>query len=107
MLYDNELKTVTKRDGSVVPFDRMEIFHQLEDVFKVVDGQVTKDDMQLINQVTDFVEYVLNDGVSTFEIQIEVENTLMDTHRKDVAKLFIIRGYQKENQRGQKDGVAH
>lgn len=98
MLYGHDIRYVKKRDGSVELFDKSKITKTLSDVFTRVDGTITRDSQMLVNEITQFINYITDSGTPTAKIQTMIEDSLMDSHRKDVARIFIISGYLKHIQ---------
>ena len=84
---------VIKRDGSTVPFDRKKIVNAILKAFMEVDGQIyeaeTAEDIALeIEQ--------RNTNMSVEEIQDLVEEILMQSERRDVARAYVRYRYRKE-----------
>lgn len=83
---------VTKRDGRAVEFDRSKIVVAIEKAFQEVDHTIEKGTI-IANEVADYIE-ASNKDYSVEEIQDIVEDKLMESDRKDVAKTYII--YREE-----------
>ena len=88
---------VIKRNGDIVPFDAERIVKAINKAFLEVDGQIyetdTSSDIALeIGQRAD----KLNRPFSVEEIQDMVEDYLMRSERKDVARAYIRYRYKKE-----------
>ena len=79
---------VTKRDGRVVIFDKSRIENAIRKAF-IEAGGVTEDDENLIKKIADSVASI-DKNLNVEEIQDLVEEKLMKSRRKDVAKLYII-----------------
>ena len=79
---------VTKRDGRVVIFDKSRIENAIRKAF-IEAGGVTEDDESLIKKIADSVASIDKD-LNVEEIQDLVEDKLMKSRRKDVAKLYIL-----------------
>ena len=81
--------TVQKRDGRVVEFDGSKIVHAVEAAFKDVDGEITS---AAHDKALEIARYVasLNKTMNVEEIQDIVEEKLMASKRKDVARVYII-----------------
>ena len=79
---------VTKRDGRVVIFDKSRIENAIRKAF-IEAGGVTEDDENLIKKIADSVASIDKD-LNVEEIQDLVEDKLMKSRRKDVAKLYIL-----------------
>ncbi len=92
---------VLKRNGELVPFDGERIVNAINRAFCEVDGQLyetdTATDIALeIGQKAD----KLNRPFTVEEIQDMVEDYLMRSERKDVARAYIRYRYKKEVARG-------
>ena len=79
---------VTKRDGRVVIFDKSRIENAVRKAF-IEAGGVTEDDENLIKKIADSVASI-DKNLNVEEIQDLVEDKLMKSRRKDVAKLYIL-----------------
>lgn len=81
---------VAKRDGRSVVFDRDKIKNAVLKAFEEVDGEITQESK---NKSSDIASYIANqekEELSVEEIQDMVEEKLMQSRRKDVAKAFIL-----------------
>lgn len=81
---------IIKRDGRSVVFDRDKIKNAVLKAFKEVDGEITQESK---NKSSDIASYIANqekEELSVEEIQDMVEEKLMQSRRKDVAKAFIL-----------------
>ena len=81
---------VIKRDGRCVEFNKVKIRDAVLGAFKEVDGEITP---EAKNKACDIANYINN--LSDYEISVEdiqniVEEKLMASRRKDVARAFII-----------------
>ena len=82
---------VEKRDGRKVEFDEKKVRKALESSFIAVDGALTQEDNELINKIVERVtKNCANKNCSVEEIQNLIENRLMASARKDVARAYII-----------------
>lgn len=79
---------VTKRDGRVVTFDKSRIENAIRKAFSEI-GDISEEDSKIINRITDEVASIKKD-LSVEEIQDIVEEKLMKSRRKDVAKRYIL-----------------
>lgn len=79
---------VTKRDGRVVAFDKSRIENAIRKAFSEV-GDISEDDSKLIDKIADEIASIKKD-LSVEEIQDIVEEKLMKSRRKDVAKRYIL-----------------
>ena len=102
---------VLKRDGTKVPFEKEKIINAILKAFKAVDGEITEYAQSKAENIADYIEQfnfttnanieytddystihekVANTKYATVEkIQDLVENGLMATKRKDVARAYI------------------
>ena len=96
---------IKKRNGIVVPFDRERIINAINKAFIEVDGELYEDDTA--NDIADEIKYAVktSDDVGSVEkIQDMVEDFLMKSERRDVAKAYIRYRYKREIARkGQDD----
>ena len=96
---------IVKRNGNVVPFDKDKIVQAINKAFIEVDGQVYEDDTSnsIADDIQRRVEYLNSTRISVENIQDMVEEYLMESERKDVARAYIRYRYKKEVARGYKD----
>lgn len=89
---------VTKRDGTVVPFNKEKIINAINAAFIEVDGMLYEDDTttDIANDIEDYFKYQDGNGCSVEDIQDMVENYLMRSERPDVARAYIRYRYKKE-----------
>ena len=88
---------IRKRNGTLVPFDKQRIIDAINKAFIEVDGQLYEDDTA--KDIADEIKYKVktaNDTVSVEDIQNWVEQELMDSDRKDVAKAYVRYRYKRE-----------
>lgn len=83
---------VTKRDGRIVPFDKTKIKESVLKAFNEVDGETTHYAQNKASEISGYVEGLLeeHDGLNVEDIQNIVEDKLMASNRKDVARAYII-----------------
>ena len=94
---------VIKRDGREVQFDKNKITNALTQAFIEVDKELTEEDKIKIDNITDSVFKIVNNKtISVEEIQDIVEQKLMTSNRKDVAKVYIIYRNDRNKIREQK-----
>ena len=87
--------TVIKRNGQEVVFDKNKIINAINNAFIDVDGQLYED--ETATSIANDIEYELKDKKATVEqIQDMVEEYLMDSERKDVARAYVRYRYKKE-----------
>lgn len=89
---------IIKRNGQVEPFDKNKIIHAIEKAFIEVDGQLYEIDtaLDIANEIYDFASKKEDGSFEVEEIQDLVEDFLMQSERKDVAKSYIRYRYKKE-----------
>ena len=80
---------VTKRDGRKVKFDEHKIINAIEASFRSVDGEVTQEATDKAQEIAKSIADK-NKDYSVEEIQDIVEQKLMASKRKDVAKAYIL-----------------
>lgn len=80
---------VIKRDGRKVEFDKSKIKESVQKAFNEVDGEVTSHAKDKAAEIARYVES-LNQDFTVEQIQDIVENKLMSSNRKDVARAYII-----------------
>lgn len=87
------MKFIKKRDGRRVKFDKTKIQTAVEKAFESVDSELTEYSKEKALNIANFIETeVLNNNkemISVEDIQDMVENGLMSTKRKDVAREYI------------------
>ena len=81
--------TVQKRDGRKVQFDKEKIKIAVLKAFIDVDGEETTYAKEKAKDIANYIES-LNKSMSVEEIQDRVEEKLMASNRKDVARKYII-----------------
>ena len=80
------IQTVVKRDGRIVGFNDQKIAAAIRKAMLSTDEG---EDEALVGQITDRIAYRGNSQMTVEEIQDMVENELMKSSRKDVAKSYI------------------
>ena len=84
------MQYIKKRDGRLVEFNRNKIIEAIVRAFKSIDGDITPYATEKANNIADFVEKNSKGKILTVEeIQDMVEQGLMSTRRKDVARAYI------------------
>ena len=81
--------TVQKRDGRKVKFDKEKIKIAVLKAFIDVDGEETAYAKEKARDIANYIES-LNRNMTVEEIQDQVEEKLMASNRKDVARKYII-----------------
>lgn len=92
---------VIKRNGKEVPFDKNKISAAINKAFIEVDGQLYEEDTA--NDIAQEIEDLNKNKISVEEIQDYVEDALMRSERKDVAREYIRYRYKREVAREKKD----
>lgn len=88
---------ITKRDGSVVPFERQKIIDAVNKAFLEVDGVLYEEDTSesCAAHVINYFSWAKVDP-TVEQVQDMVEEYLMESERKDVARAYIRYRYKKE-----------
>lgn len=81
---------ITKRDGTKEPFQIEKIENAILKAFIEVDGKETKNAKSKARDIAYYIASKSSGDITVEEIQDIVENKLMSTNRKDVAKAYII-----------------
>lgn len=89
---------IIKRDGRNQKFNSDKIINAIQSAFKQVDGEITKFAIDKAKEISKYVES-LDKKLSVEEIQDIVENKLMASSRKDVAKAYILYRQERTNER--------
>lgn len=89
---------VTKRDGTITSFDKNKIINAVVKAFIEVDGSETQYAKEKARDIANYIES-LSKNMSVEEIQDVVENKLMQSSRKDVAKAYILYRNERTNVR--------
>ena len=93
---------VIKRDNRQMPFDTKKIKNAILKAFKAVDGQISEYAETKAENIANYIEGYCEEEtqpLSIEEIQDLVENGLMSTKRKDVAKAYIKYREQRTRER--------
>lgn len=84
---------VIKRDGRIDEFQKSKIVNAVGKAFKEVDGDLTEEGKNVAENISEYIDgYASTKGskIGIEEIQDLVEEQLMASDRKDVAKAYII-----------------
>ena len=94
-----------KRDGSIAVFDKNKIISAINKAFIEVDGQLYEDDTarDIANEIEKKIQHYPNGSIGVEDIQDWVEDFLMQSYRRDVAKAYIRFRYKKEVAREKKN----
>ena len=89
---------IIKRNGQVEPFNKDKIINAIEKAFLEVDGKLYKTDIALdiADKIYDLVNQQEDGSFEVEEIQDLVEDFLMMSNRRDVARSYIRYRYKKE-----------
>lgn len=99
------MNEVIKRDGRKVPFDETKIENAILKAFISVDGKVTDFAKTKAKNIATYISTQEGD-MSIEDIQDMVENGLMSTKRKDVARAYITYRYDRSKAR-EKNTILH
>ena len=89
---------VIKRDGRKQKFNSDKIINAVQSAFEKVDGEITKFAEDKAKEIAKYIES-LEKTMTVEEIQDIVENKLMASSRKDVAKEYILYRQERTNER--------
>lgn len=81
---------VIKRDGRSVDFSREKVKNAVLAAFKDVDGEITQEAKNKASDIASYIDGLGDGSISVEKIQDIVEEKLMASKRKDVAKVYII-----------------
>ena len=81
---------VIKRDGREVEFDKQKIINAVLKAFKEIDRNITVEATIEATEIADFISKTCCAELYVEDIQDIVEEKLMSSNRKDVAKAFIL-----------------
>ena len=89
---------IIKRNGEIENFDKQKIVDAINGAFKEVDGQIYEFDTakDIADEIYNLAASKPNGSFEVEEIQDLVEEYLMRSERKDVAKAYIRYRYKKE-----------
>ena len=96
---------IIKRNGTIVLFDKNKIINAINKAFIEVDGQLYENDtaQDIANDIERQVNYFPDGSVGVEDIQDWIEDYLMRSERRDVARAYIRYRYKKEVAREKKD----
>ena len=98
-------KNIIKRDGRVEPFNTQKVINAVKKAFVAVDGTLTKAGVKKARRIGKEIEYIVLKSSTPYgveEIQDKVEDLLMATDRKDVARAYILYRQERNVQRNKK-----
>ena len=91
------MQYIKKRDGRIVEFNKNKIVNAILKAFEEVDGDISDYALEKANNIANFIKEKTNEILTVEQIQDLVENGLMATKRKDVARSYI--RYRQERER--------
>ena len=92
---------VIKRDGRKVSFSKENVRTAILKAFETVDGEITPYAENKAKEIANHIES-MNKKITVEEIQDEIENKLMASNRKDVAKAYILYRDERTRERERK-----
>ena len=97
---------ITKRDGRKEPFNKRKIERAMEKAYLQVEGEIDDYAEEKIHNIANFIEHKVEGGedLGVEDIQDLVENGLMNTKDKDVARAYII--YRNDRTRKRQANTA-
>lgn len=84
---------IIKRDGRKEVFNKQKVMNAVKKAFLAVDGTLTKAGVKKIRRIGNEIATIVTKStfpLSVEDIQDRVEELLMDTDRKDVARAYIV-----------------
>lgn len=96
---------IIKRDDTVVLFDKNKIINAINKAFIEVDGQLYENDTatDIANDIESWINKCPDGSIEVEDIQDIIEDYLMQSERRDVARAYIRYRYKKEVARQKKD----
>jgi len=89
------MQKVIKRNGNKVKFDKEKIVQAIEKAFIEVDGAMDAKTTAKANEIANYIDDI-EENLTVEQIQDIVEDKLMNSNRKDVARAYIRYRYKKE-----------
>lgn len=90
------MKKVIKRNGKLEEFNKEKIVNAVCKAFLDVDGDLSRDNISKAKSIAKYVEDIDEDKIAVESIQNIVEEKLMASNRKDVARAYIRYRYKHE-----------
>ena len=90
------MKKVIKRNGKLEEFNKEKIVNAVCKAFLDVDGDLSRDNISKAKSIAKYVEDIDEDKIAVESIQNIVEEKLMASNRKDVARAYIRYRYKRE-----------
>ena len=99
------MKTIIKRDGREVAFDSEKVRSAIRKAFFAVDGEVSSYAEEKANNISRYIEELEEDTLTVEDVQDYVENGLMASKRKDVARAYISYRNDRNRERNRQDHI--
>ena len=99
------MKTIIKRDGREVAFDSEKVRSAIRKAFFAVDGEVSSYAEEKANNISRYIEELEEDTLTVEDVQDYVENGLMASKRKDVARAYISYRNERNRERNRQDRI--
>lgn len=93
------ITTIIKRDGREVPYQESKLKEAIIGAFVDIDKEITDQARQIADKIASEFANIHKSKMSVEEVQDTVEQKLMQTSRKDVAKQFILYRDQRSRER--------
>ena len=90
------MKKVIKRNGKLEEFNKEKIVNAVCKAFLDVDGDLSRDNISKAKSIAKYVEDIDEDKIAVESIQNIVEEKLMASNRKDIARAYIRYRYKRE-----------
>lgn len=87
---------VIKRNGEMVDFNKFKIESAILKAFTDVDKELQPKSLMIANKISKEIESYLTTNIGVEDIQNIIEDYLMDSNRKDVARAFVRYRYKRE-----------
>lgn len=96
---------IIKRDGSITQFDKKKIINAINKAFIEVDGKLYEDDTakDIAEDIEKQINHFPDGSVEVENLQDWIEDYLMRSERRDIARAYIRYRYKKEVARNKKD----
>lgn len=100
---------VIKRDGTKVPFDKTKIEQAINKALIEVDGELYESDTasDIANEIYEIISMKPGRTLLVEQIQDMVEEALMESERRDVARAYIRYRYKQEIARERKKEILN
>ena len=96
---------IIKRDGSITQFNKKKIINAINKAFIEVDGKLYEDDTakDIAEDIERQITHFPDGSVGVEDLQDWIEDYLMRSERRDIARAYIRYRYKKEVARNKKD----